>query len=167
MTDILIKPALIQDRYAMWEIFHKVVQTGDTYVYPPNMTRAEFETSWFTPEIKQYIARSPGTHTVVGMYILKPNFPGLGSHVANASFMVSPDAQGKGVGKAMGRHALAEAKALGYEAMQFNIVVSNNTKAVKLWESLGFNVIGTSPKAFRHQAQGLVDTHIMHRFLND
>ena len=102
---------------------------------------------------------------IEGTYILKPNQPGLGSHVANAAFMVDPLTKVKGVGTQMGQHALTEAKSLGYQAMQFNFVISTNDRAVALWERLGFSIIGTSPKAYRHMRFGLVDAYIMHRFL--
>ena len=99
------------------------------------------------------------------MYKLIPNHVGLGSHVANASFMVDPAAQGKGAGRAMGEHCLDEARRAGYQAMQFNFVVSTNTAAVELWKKLGFEIVGTLPKAFRHATLGHVDAFVMHRFL--
>jgi len=102
---------------------------------------------------------------IVGSYYLKPNQPGLGSHIANAGFMVAEGQSGKGIGRTMGLHALEEARRTGFQAMQFNFVVSTNTRAVALWQSLGFSIIGTVPQAYRHRMLGLVDIHIMHRFL--
>jgi ribosomal protein S18 acetylase RimI-like enzyme len=99
------------------------------------------------------------------MYKLIPNGPDLGSHVANASFMVDPSAHGQGIGRAMGEHCLAQAKQAGYQAMQFNFVVSTNAAAVELWKKLGFSIVGTLPKAFNHARLGLVDAYVMHRFL--
>jgi ribosomal protein S18 acetylase RimI-like enzyme len=96
-----------------------------------------------------------------------PNRRGLGAHVANASFMVDPRAQGRRIGEALGRHCLQEAKRAGYLSMQFNFVVSTNTPAVGLWRKLGFEVVGTLPKAFRHRERGLVDVYVMYRFLDD
>jgi len=104
---------------------------------------------------------------ILGMYKFRANQRDLGSHVANASFMVSPAAHGMGVGKAMGQHCLMEARRAGYVAMQFNFVVSTNTGAVSLWKKLGFSIVGTLPKAFKHQQLGCVDVYVMHRFLND
>jgi ribosomal protein S18 acetylase RimI-like enzyme len=101
----------------------------------------------------------------VGTYILRPNRPGLGSHVSNASFMVCPSARGLGVGRAMGEHCLEEARRLGYRAMQFNFVVSTNEAAVKLWQRLGFTIVGTLPGAFRHRTLGFVDAYVMFRTL--
>jgi GNAT superfamily N-acetyltransferase len=106
---------------------------------------------------------------VVGMYKLVPNRRGmaLASHVANAAFMVEPGHTGRGIGKALGLHCLREARRAGYLAMQFNSVVSTNTPAVTLWKKLGFEIVGTVPKAFRHRDHGLVDVYVMHRFLDD
>ena len=104
---------------------------------------------------------------VVGMYKLIANQRDLGSHVANASFMVSPTYAGRGVGRQLGLHCLREAARAGYRAMQFNFVVSTNTAAVALWQKLGFAIVGTLPKAFRHQSLGYVDAYVMHRFLDD
>jgi 8-oxo-dGTP pyrophosphatase MutT (NUDIX family) len=101
------------------------------------------------------------------MYKLIPNRRDLGSHVSNASFMVHPQVSRKGVGRAMAVHCLHEARAQGYDAMQFNFVVSTNRRAVALWQSLGFRIVGTLPRAFRHGTLGLVDAYVMHRFLDD
>ncbi len=102
---------------------------------------------------------------MVGTYTLRPNAIGLGSHVANAAFMVSPEARGAGVGKRMGEHALAEARRLGFRAMQFNFVVSTNEPAVRLWRKLGFEIVGTLPGAFRHARLGFVDAYVMFQTL--
>jgi L-amino acid N-acyltransferase YncA len=115
------------------------------------------------PEGETYVAEENGT--ILGAYIIKPNHPGLASHVANASYIVSTDARGKGVGKLMGEHSIQQAKQSGYLAMQFNIVVSTNQPAVTLWQKLGFTIIGTTPKGFKHRQLGFVDTYIMYRSL--
>jgi 8-oxo-dGTP pyrophosphatase MutT (NUDIX family) len=104
---------------------------------------------------------------VVGMYKLIANRRDLGAHVANASFMVRPDAAGRGIGSALGRHCLEQARARGYTAMQFNFVVSTNTRGLALWTRLGFAIIATLPRAFRHRQLGLVDAHVMYRSLED
>jgi ribosomal protein S18 acetylase RimI-like enzyme len=104
---------------------------------------------------------------IVGMYKLITNQRDLGSHVANASFMVDPGYAGKGAGRAMGLHCLREARRAGFLAMQFNFVVSTNTAAVELWKKLGFEIVGTLPRVFRHRELGDVDAFVMHRFLDD
>jgi GNAT superfamily N-acetyltransferase len=93
------------------------------------------------------------------------NRPGPGSHVASASFMVDPRAAGRGVGRALGEEVLVWARASGFQAMQFNAVVETNTRAVALWRSLGFEIIGTVPEAFRHPTEGYVGLHVMYRHL--
>ena len=160
-----IRKATEADFVAMWGIFHAVVASGDTYVFSPNTSREEAHIYWLGPDIASYVAEIDGA--VAGFYKLIPNQRDLGSHVANASFMVSPAAHGQGVGKSMGQHCLVEAKKAGFLAMQFNFVVSTNKSAVTLWKKLGFAVVGTLPKAFRHARHGLVDAFVMHRFLDD
>ncbi len=118
-----------------------------------------------SPDITCYVAEADGR--VAGMYKLIPNRPDLGSHVSNASFMVHPDAAGRGIGSVMGRHSLEEARRQGYEAMQFNFVVSTNERAVSLWQRLGFHIVGTLPNAFRHGTRGMVDALVMYRRLDD
>ncbi len=160
-----IRRATEADFVAMWSIFHAVVATGDTYVFSPTTGREDAHVYWLDSDITTFVAELKGS--IVGFYKLIPNQRDLGSHVANASFMVSPAAHGKGVGKAMGQHCLVEAKKAGYQAVQFNFVVSTNKSAVALWKKLGFAIVGTLPKAFNHQQLGYVDAHVMHRFLDD
>ena len=140
-----------------------MVGTGDTYAYAPCTTEGKARRLWTSAPAAPYVAVSGGE--VVGTYSLRPAQPGLGSHVANAGFMVAPGRSGRGVGRALGEHCLAEARRLGYAAMQFNFVVSTNERAVRLWQSLGFAIVGTVPGAFRHPTHGPVPVHIMHRAL--
>lgn len=164
-ASLLIRPATVSDADAIWRIFQAVVLTGTTYAFAPETPRGEAEAYWLAPGIASWVAEDVGR--VVGMYKLVPNRRDLGSHVANASFMVDPQTQGRGVGEAMGRHCLREARRAGYRAMQFNFVVSTNTGAVVLWQKLGFAIVGTLPKAFRHRELGFVDAYVMYRFLDD
>jgi GNAT superfamily N-acetyltransferase len=158
-----VRPASRNDADAIWQIFQAVVACGDTYVFAPDTSRDVAIKYFMGPGISSWVAEIDGR--VLGMYKLIANMPDLGSHVANASFMVDPAAQGKGVGRAMGEHCLAQARAAGYQAMQFNFVVSTNTAGVELWKKLGFAIVGTLPKAFNHARLGLVDAYVMHRFL--
>ncbi|PYL98637.1 MAG: GNAT family N-acetyltransferase, partial [Verrucomicrobia bacterium] len=130
-----IRRARKEDREAIWEIFHAVVAGGDTYVFDPNISRRKALAYWLGPKTRCYVALSD--QGIVGSYILKTNQPGLGSHVANAGFMVSPSARGRGIGRAMGEHCLHEARCLGFRAMQFNFVVATNRTALRLWKDLG------------------------------
>jgi ribosomal protein S18 acetylase RimI-like enzyme len=160
---MIIRPARSTDFDAMWEIFRDVVRPGDTYVFAPD-TPADVAHDYFLgPGVRSWVVEEGDA--IVGMYKLIPNRRDLGSHVANASFMVDPRTQGRGIGRAMGEHCLAEARNAGFLAIQFNFVVSTNTRAVALWRTLGFEIVGTLPKAFNHQTLGLVDAYVMHRVL--
>lgn len=159
-----MRPAGEADWPDLWPIWHGVVRAGDTYTFAPDTRESEARSLWMLPPpAETWLAAIDGV--VAGTYLLKPNQPGLGAHVANAGFMVARAARGRGVGRAMAVHCLDRARELGYLAMQFNAVVATNTSAVALWERLGFTVIGTVPLAFRHAELGLVDLRIMHRFL--
>jgi ribosomal protein S18 acetylase RimI-like enzyme len=140
-----------------------VVSAGDTYAYPPDTTREEALALWFPAGGRTYVAERDGA--VVGTYVMKANQPGQGSHTANCGYMVAGASAGSGVGEAMCRHSLEEAKRLGFLAMQFNFVVSTNVRAVALWQRCGFAIVGTLPEAFRHPTRGLVDAYVMHRGL--
>ncbi|MCG2583713.1 GNAT family N-acetyltransferase [Massilia sp. TS11] len=165
MNSLVIRPALPADFPAMWDIFRDVVAAGDTYAFDVDTPAAVAEAYWFGPGILSCVIEHKGA--VVGMYKLCQNAVGRGNHVANASFMVSPRARGLGIGRLLGEHCLDAAREAGYLAMQFNYVVSSNAPAVALWESLGFQVVGTLPLAFRHARRGYVDALVMYRTLSD
>ena len=148
---------------AVWPVFRAVIESGDTYPYDPAMTLDEARDIWTTPPARTFGAWED--REVVGCYMLKPNQPGLGSHVANCGYMVAPSARGRGIGGALCEHSLATAREGGFLAMQFNAVVASNVAAVSLWQKHGFEVVGRVPKAFRHAEQGLTDILVMHRFL--
>jgi L-amino acid N-acyltransferase YncA len=158
-----IRAAIKADCDAIWKIFHEIVSMGDTYAFDPKMSREEALAYWFPSDAHTYVAEKDGS--IVGTYILRPNQRGPGSHVANAAFMVAPDARALGVGRRMAEHCLTEARGMGFRAMQFNFVVSTNTPAIHLWKQLGFNIVGTLPGAFRHPEKGYVDVYVMYRSL--
>ena len=158
-----IRAAIEPDRDAIWEIFHAVVASGDTYAFDPRISREDALAYWFREDTHTYVAAQD--RHVVGTSILRPNQPGSGSHVANAAFMVAPTARGQGIGRAMSEHCLSEARRLGFRAMQFNFVVSTNESAIRLWQQLGFKIVGTLPGAFRHPEKGYVDVYVMFRSL--
>jgi len=159
-----IRPATEADRDAIWNIFREVVAAGDTYALDPNISREDALAYWFAPGTHTYASEQPAIG-VAGTYILRPNQSGGGSHVANAGFMVSASARGKGIGRAMAEHCLSEARRLGFRAMQFNYVISTNAAAIQLWQALGFEVVGTLPDAFHHPEKGYVDVYVMYRSL--
>ncbi|WP_109124888.1 GNAT family N-acetyltransferase [Dyella sp. C11] len=147
----------------VWPLFHSVVAAGDTYSYPPDLTFEQARDWWTLPPTRCFIAQRE--KLVLGCYMLRPNQPGLGDHVANAGYMVSPASRGQGVAAAMCEHSMAQARDAGFTAMQFNFVVSTNTTAVRLWQRHGFRIVGQVPGAFRHAAQGPTDVYVMHRHL--
>lgn len=159
-----IRRAVETDFVAMWPIFQQVVSDEATYVFAADTSYEDAFVYWFGPGVISYVAEDEGR--IIGMYKLIHNQRDLGSHVANASFMLSPDCGGKGIGRSLGLHCLQEARKAGYLAMQFNFVVSTNEAAVALWQKLGFSIVGTLPKVFRHKQLGYVDAYVMHRFLN-
>jgi len=160
---VIIRSATAGDADAIWRIFHDVVQGGDTYTFPPDTPRQQGLDYFLAPGITSWVLEDDGR--VIGIYKLIANHVGLGSHVANASFMVDPAVQGKGAGRAMGEHCLEQARQAGYRAMQFNFVVSTNSAAVNLWKKLGFEIVGTLPNAYRHSRLGYVDAFVMYREL--
>lgn len=164
-SDLTVRRAAAEDWPRLWPIWHAVVAAGDTYPDEPDTPEEVARERWMLrPPGQTWLAADPQGR-VVGTYILAPNRVGLGDHVANAGFMVAPQARRRGVGRLLGQHCLAQAKASGYRAMQFNAVVATNVASINLWLSLGFTIVGTVPRAFRHRVHGEVDLHIMHRFL--
>jgi L-amino acid N-acyltransferase YncA len=158
-----IRLANPDDFDGIWPIFHDIVKKGDSHVYFPDTTKEQACHVWMNSGVRTYVA-CEGTQ-ILATYKLKANREDLGNHVANVSYMVAPALQGQGLGKKIGEHSLVEARRLGYQAMQFNMVVSTNQPAVALWQKLGFQIVGTVPKAFRHAEQGLVDVYVMYRSL--
>jgi L-amino acid N-acyltransferase YncA len=158
-----IREATAANRDAIWDIFREVVAARDTYAFDPGMSRQDALGYWFQANTRTYVAESSGR--IVGTYILRPNQSGGGSHVANAAFMVAPVARSRGIGRAMAEHCLTEGRRLGFRAMQFNFVVSTNDPALRLWQTLGFKIVGTLPGAFRHPEKGYVDVYVMFRSL--
>jgi ribosomal protein S18 acetylase RimI-like enzyme len=160
---LLIRHARPEDHDAIWSILEPVLRAGETYALPQDITRDEALAYWFRAGNQVFVTDSDDR--VVGTYCLRPNQAGGGSHVANCGYMTAPAAQGRGVARAMVEHSLAEARAQGYRAMQFNFVVSTNERAVKTWIAHGFEVVGRLPGAFRHPRHGFVDALVMHRAL--
>ena len=158
-----IRPARPDDAAALWSILEPVIRAGETYTLDPALSEAEALAYWLGPDKESFVAEADGA--VLGSFYIRPNQAGGGAHVCNCGFMTAPAAAGRGVARAMGGHALAHARACGYRAMQFNFVVSTNTRALRLWESLGFAVVGRLPLAFRHPSLGYVDALVMFRAL--
>lgn len=146
-----------------WPIFRAVVAAGDTYSYPPDIEEAHANAMWTTPPSRCFIAERDGE--ALGVYMLRPNQPGLGDHVANCGYMVAPHARGQEIASTMCEHSLEQARRAGFSAMQYNFVVSSNEGAVRLWMKHGFAIVGRVPGAFRHARLGPTDVLVMHRRL--
>ena len=160
---IIFRKATLADRQALWQIIQPVIRRGGTYVFSPDSDEEKMMGYWLGSDKQTYVAEIEGK--IVGTFFIKDNQPDLGNHVCNAGFIVDPNTAGQGIGRQMGLFALSEAKRLGYQAMQFNFVVSTNSHAVHLWQSLGFQIIGEVPDAYRHSERGLVSALVMYQKL--
>ncbi len=161
---IRFRPFSEQDWDAVWRIMEPVFRAGETYPYSPDITKQEARQAWVEVPQRTYVATDENDR-VLGTYYIKPNQSSLGAHVCNCGYIVGEAARGKGVATGMCEHSQREAIALGYRAMQYNLVVSTNEAAVHLWKKQGFDLVGTLPGAFRHQRLGFVDAHIMYKQL--
>ncbi|GHN01241.1 acetyltransferase [Cytophagales bacterium WSM2-2] len=158
-----IRQSTPEDKDQVGEILLSIVRKGDSLAYPPTSSKQELVDYWFASGKRTYTAVSEGK--IVGTFFMQDNQPGLGSHIVNAGYATLPNNYGKGVGRAMGLFSLDEARRLGYKAMQFNIVVKTNERAVRLWQDIGFKIIGEIPDAFQHSTLGLVNAYIMYQKL--
>ena len=161
-----IRPAIDEDWPHIWPFFRSICAEGETYVYPYEPTEAEGRSMWMEQPPGLTVVAIDAAGTVLGSAKMGPNRPGPGAHVSTASYMVDPAAAGRGVGRALGEYTLAWAREQGYRAMQFNAVVESNTRAVHLWQSIGFEIIGTVPQAFLSRAHGYVGIYVMYQKLD-
>lgn len=160
MASFLLRDETAADRPGLEAIAAEIVRDGTVF---PFEDVAGVMAYWHAPGTHGVVAVDD--HGIAGAYVVKPNHPGRGAHVANAGYMVAERCRGQGLGRALGEHSLVRARALGYVAMQFNQVVSTNTVAIRLWEALGFRTVGEVPRSFRHPARGLVGARVMYREL--
>ncbi|SHE32542.1 GNAT family N-acetyltransferase [Vibrio gazogenes] len=148
---------------SFWPTFSSVIQAQETYAFDPNMTLEEAFVLWYEIPLQAYAFIE--NDVVLGTYYIKPNALGPSRHICNCGYMVSGAARGKGIARQMCEHSQQKALELGFNAMQFNSVVSTNEIAVRLWQKLGFTIIGTIPKAYQHAQLGFVDSYIMYKWL--
>jgi len=162
---VLVRDAVDADWPAIWPFLCDIVRAGETYTWPTDVTDDDARARWMlSSPWRVFVAVAPDGR-IAGTAKVGPNQDGPGDHVANASFMVNADFAGASVGRTLGEHVLDYARAAGYRAMQFNAVVETNTRAVALWQSLGFEILTTIPDAFRHATAGDVGLHVMYRRL--
>ena len=160
---MLIRPAVAADDDAVWAIIEPVIRAGETYALDRDMSRADALAYWTGGDHETFVAEDDGQ--VIGTYFLRPNQSGGGGHVCNCGYITASDSAGRGVARAMHEHSLQRARERGFRAMQFNFVISSNDRAVRLWQSLGFETIGRLPGAFLSPSKGYVDALVMHRVL--
>jgi ribosomal protein S18 acetylase RimI-like enzyme len=152
-----------EDSDAIWAILEPVIRAGETYALDRDLTREQALAYWFSDGHEVFVADDGGQ--IAGTYFLHPNQKGAGSHIANCGYITAAAASGKGIARRMCSHSLEYAKSRGFRAMQYNFVVKTNERAVHLWESLGFSIVGTLPEAFLHPVHGYTDVYVMHRRL--
>jgi L-amino acid N-acyltransferase YncA len=160
---MLIRSATDRDKDAIWNIMEPIIRAGETYTLPRDMNKASALAYWLSAEREVFVAEDG--REIVGTYFLQANQKGGGAHVGNCGYMTAVTATGRGVARAMCAHSLDRARERGFRAMQFNFVISTNERAVRLWQSFGFETVGTLPKAFLHPALGYVDVYVMYRNL--
>src|SRR6267378_3141288 len=157
------RASLPVDADFVWAILEPTIRAGETYTLPRDMSREEALDYWFAPRHEVFVAEDDAR--ILGTYFLQPNQQGGGAHVANCGYVTAPWATGRGVARAMCAHSLERARERGFQAMQFNFVVSTNERAIALWHSFGFEIVGRLPGAFHHPAAGFVDALVMYRSL--
>ena len=158
-----LRDAALADLPQIVPFFRAIVAAGETYAYPEGLNDQDIAALWLEPPPGRCVVAVNDAGRVLGSAKMGPNRPGRGAHIATASFMVDPETQGRGVGRALGLEVLRWAQAEGYHGMQFNAVVESNAAAVHLWRSLGFTVMTTIPEAFEHPRLGRVGLHVMYR----
>jgi len=157
-----IRPFQDDDWPELWRILEPVFRAGDTYSFAADISASEARRAWIEIPEATFVAESD-SGTVLGTYYIKPNQPGQGSHVCNCGYVVRASARRQGIASLMCRHSQQEASARGFRSMQYNLVVSTNERAIRLWQKHGFDIVGTLPDAFRHPKQGYVDAYIMYK----
>lgn len=163
MSGLQIRPATTADLDTVWQFWKTIMDQKIYFPYDDSYTREQIEDSWINLSNAIHIAEKEGT--MVGAYILKPNQPGYGDHIANAAYMVDTKSRGKGIGDQLCAHSVTVARELGYRGIQFNLVVSTNKAAIRAWQTNGFEIIGTVPGGFRHYELGYVDAYIFFKSL--
>jgi RimJ/RimL family protein N-acetyltransferase len=153
-----------RDWAPVWALLEPVIRAGETYAFARDIVERDARAAWFDAPTATFVATDDGGG-VLGTYYIKPNHPGGGAHVCNCGYVVATGARGQGVASAMCEHSQREAVALGFQAMQFNLVVVTNDVALRLWEKLGFTRVGILPGAFRHPRLGFVDACVMYKRL--
>jgi ribosomal protein S18 acetylase RimI-like enzyme len=162
-AEIEIRRASRQDAHEIWQIIGPTIRAGETYALPRDLSEQAALAYWMAPDHDTWVAEMGGR--ILGTYYMRANRRGGGAHVCNCGYMTAAEAAGRGLARAMCAHSLDYARSRGFRAMQFNFVVSTNERAVRLWQSMSFEIVGRLPEAFDHPSQGYVDALVMHRKL--
>ena len=163
MSAMTVRRAGADDADALWAILEPMIRAGETYPLPGDMTRVQALAYWFSPEHEVFVVDDGDA--VVGTYYFRANNRGGGAHVANCGYVTAQEAMGRGVGRLMCAHSLEHARSRGVLAMQFNFVISTNERAVRLWQAMGFQIVGRLPRVFQHPRLGFVDAFVMFQTL--
>ena len=158
-----IREATVSDFELIWPMFKEVATAGETYAFDTDISKKDAQQIWIETPAKTFVVQESGE--ILGTYYLKTNHQGPGNHVCNCGYIVSSAARGRGLATTMCKHSQVIARDLGYKAMQFNFVASSNTGAIRLWKTLGYEIVGQLPKAFKHPKQGLIDALVMYKWL--
>ena len=161
---ITIRLFQAQDWTETWKVIEPVFRAGETYAFSPDITAEGAYKVWIEAPAATFVAVD-SNQAIVGTYYIKPNQPALGAHVCNCGYIVAEHARNQGLASLMCEHSQVQAVTMGFLAMQYNLVVSTNESAVRLWKKHGFEIIGTLPKSFRHNRLGLIDAHVMYKLL--
>jgi len=160
---MLIREAEPTDAQAIAAIILPIIREGLTYTLDPGMSEADALSYWMSSDKETFIAEDAGV--IVGTYYMRPNQAGGGRHICNCGYMTSATDTGRGIARRMCEHSINHARSRRYRAMQFNFVVSTNERAVRLWQRLGFEIVGQLPGAFQHPQAGYVDAFVMYQTL--
>jgi ribosomal protein S18 acetylase RimI-like enzyme len=162
---LIIRPASSDDLEDIWRMWKDIMDQKVYFAFDDQTTKEDIIKSWINLNNHCFVAEK--VNSIVGAYILKPNQPGYGKHIANASYLVDTTFRGGGIGHQLCVHSIESAKKIGFRGMQFNFVVSTNTMAIRIWERYGFEIIGTIPGGFYHVEKGYVDVYIFFKDLTN
>ena len=159
MNELMFRKATCADADAMLVLLRSVTTEGDTLPFQNGVDGDFIDSQWLGAFGCVLAWRDD---ILLGMYRYSANMPGRGAHIATATFLVGKQYRGQGLGRKLVQHCLAQAKASGFRAMQFNQVVATNLAALALYRSLGFKRVGKIPEAFAHPEHGYVASYVMY-----
>lgn len=163
---LMVGPISQDDWSFIWPLLKEAFADGDSYPCPVDMLETDARAYWLAPSHLVFVARSE-ENDILGTYYLRTDQDGLGDHICNCGFVVAKSARGQGLAGLMCAHAETVARQKGYLGMRFNLVVATNRAGLRAWSKAGFQIVGTVPRAFRHRELGLVDAHIMFKWISD